>query len=130
MQIAISKWRENYGAGARGILLIFVEDEGRPGTHGDLLGDFAWRRMVDYKQIAKDKSFQQAITDALNETTDNHYTIDDLLFKFDRKAGCRMCPCSPGIVVKDKVNKDNNVKHCPSCCVTISGFSTTVGENN
>lgn len=83
---------------ANGVLRVFIEDhrpngEPRPGMK-NILADFAWRRTVTLADIKKDPTFHKVIAEYLK------CPVEELTFHFNRNAGCAMCPCSPGIVVK------------------------------
>jgi hypothetical protein len=85
---------------APGLLRVFVSDhrpngEPRPGME-NLLKDFAWRRSVKMTDVKKDVTFKKVIADFVQKP------VDDLLYRFNRHAGCAMCPCSPGILIQDK----------------------------
>lgn len=119
MNFEVEKVHHNYGGHcASGILLVFLKEEDRPIYNGDILGDFAWRRQVDYSGIAKNALFQKFILQVLKEKFQKEFTREEVSFRFDRKAGCRMCPCSPGIVVKSKIN--SNTTHLPYIYIKVN----------
>lgn len=97
---------DNYGGGASGILLIFFDY--RPFNRGELWEDFKWRHQVKY---TTDTNFRKEIVQVMGKKFGLRYNLGDLVFSFSKKAGCRMCPCSPGIVVKSKVG--DNSRNCP-----------------
>lgn len=79
-------------------------DIDRPINRGDVRGDIAWRRM-DHGKANKDK-----ILNALEPFfTEKAVTRDDItFFSYDTYAGCSMCPCSPGFVIKFSKNLDRS----------------------
>jgi hypothetical protein len=119
MSFEVTNVRYDYGGRcASGVLLVFPENEDRPILHGKIEEDFAWRRQVDYSGIAKNTLFQKFILQVLKEEFKREFTREEVSFRFDRKAGCRMCPCSPGIVVKSKISP--NTTHLPYIYVKVN----------
>ena len=93
-----------YGrGGARGCCLVFLElPEKRPIEQGNIMGDFIWRRQVDFKDYARDPKIKDFVVRYLNERYNMNLVAEDMQLSFSRKAGCRSCPCSPGLVLKYK----------------------------
>lgn len=94
----LSQAHDEYEGGKSGVCLVFID--GRPFDNGNLIEDFGWRRKVDYSDIARNEVFRKFVLQILKEKFRIELTLDETSFTFSRKAGCRMCPCSPGIVVR------------------------------
>jgi len=84
-------WRRYSGRKSSNIGIVFLDASDRPFEKGDIEGDFQWRRQVNYSKQAEDPEIISLVKVYFPEMT-------GLLFS--RKAGCKMCPCSPGLVVK------------------------------
>ena len=73
-------------------VLVFVE-VARPLTEGKILEDFEWRRTNTSPYPPK----------KVLEYVKAHLAASGLVpesIKYDHYAGCSMCPCSPGYVIK------------------------------
>lgn len=77
-------------------LIIFINEPKRPINKGDIDGDFIWRREISYSSLEKNQELIQIAAKQLN------CQLEDIKIKFSRKAGCSMCPCSPGLFVYKK----------------------------
>lgn len=88
--------RRKSGVSHRGQVMVFVPDPKRPGPFGNKKGtiadEFLWRRENEAPYPADD--IQVALAPVLAEIKMKVRKIT-----WDRKAGCGMCPCSPGYVV-------------------------------
>jgi len=84
--------RDNYDSKRRTLaqLIVFIKEE-RPIDKGDILGDFVWRRKVNYSSLAKNQELKNLIAQYLQ------VSVEEVKLKFSRNAGCSMCPCSPGL---------------------------------
>lgn len=76
-------------------IVVFVQTPDRPIDNGDVIGDFAWRRNHEAPLPAREvlelvKSYLEA----------NDYIAEGAFYS--RKAGCSMCPCSPGYIIRVK----------------------------
>lgn len=72
-------------------LLVFV-DLDRPFKQGEIIKDLIWRR--EHSKPFANNEILEAIAPYLNE---HGLTVERI--SYSRKAGCSMCPCSPGYVV-------------------------------
>ncbi len=75
------------------VAIVFVNEVERPIENGDILGDFAWRRNHRPPHHLKPQ-----VLELVSEALD--IPIDELRVEYNRKAGCSMCPCSPGFIVR------------------------------
>lgn len=72
-------------------VLCFV-DMDRPIMNGDVIGDFQWRR--DHKAPLTRKQALKYFSEIFQ-----NFGLEVEKVSYSRKAGCSMCPCSPGFVV-------------------------------
>lgn len=95
MSLEIEKVRDNYDlrGGHRGRVIVFADSK-RPFTSGNILDDFAWRR--SHEMPYPTKEILKVISPELKK-----YGISPTRITYNKKAGCSMCPCSPGYVVYD-----------------------------
>ncbi len=82
------------------VATVYLEDPKRPGPfgngEGDLFDEFAWRRTNSAPTPAKViKEFISPIL--IREGIDTPLTV-----RWNRYAGCSMCPCSPGYSITVK----------------------------
>ena len=77
-------------------ILVFVELGDRPGPfgngNGDLVDEFIWRRNHDH---LPPKQILEAVRPVLEAAG---YVVVSV--SYSDKAGCSMCPCSPGYLIK------------------------------
>jgi hypothetical protein len=73
-------------------IVVFVADPERPFDKGDLVGDFIWRR------VHKKKYSNEEILDAIEPVLASK-GLGVTKIRYDKYAGCSICPCSPGYVV-------------------------------
>lgn len=72
--------------------IVFIDEE-RPIDRGDIAEDLAWRRTVNYQSLTKNAALLALVAKEFKTT------VDKVTLSFSRKAGCSMCPCSPGLLV-------------------------------
>lgn len=87
------------GSGRRlkdAIALVFVSEQERPGG-SDFVEDFVWRRTHAEPAELKLAAARTALAGLGVESPP-----EDLRVDYDRKAGCSMCPCSPGFVIRSE----------------------------
>jgi hypothetical protein len=84
------KYNEQYKRGRKEIV-VFVNSN-RPFDKGDLVADFVWRQT--HKKPYSNKEILDAIEPVLESRG-----LDVVKIRYDKYAGCSMCPCSPGYVV-------------------------------
>jgi hypothetical protein len=96
VKLEIEKVNTNYDlrGGHRGRVIVFA-DWNRPFNKGDINADFAWRRT--HNMPYPKKEILAAIAEKLSE-----FKINPRRIIYSKKAGCSMCPCSPGYVIYDR----------------------------
>ena len=80
-------------------IIVFPPDDSRPGMK-DILGDFAWRRT--HSKPYNERDILNAVRDKIIRMGHRIKSI-----KYSKKAGCSMCPCSPGYII----NTDQDAYH-------------------
>lgn len=88
-----------------GDVMVFVNRLDRPGVK-DILGDFQWRR--EHAVKFSSKYILEVIAAVLKERG-----LEIVNLKYSRKAGCSMCPCSPGYVGYRK-SVNGSSRFCPA----------------
>ena len=79
------------------IATVYV-DRVRPlETGGTIVEDFEWRRSDQANCVPLDE-IEDVVREKLKELG-RDFSDKKLKVRFDRHAGCSMCPCSPGYVV-------------------------------
>ncbi len=91
-----------YGSKRWTAVVVYV-DTSRPLDKGDILGDFAWRRT--HSSPLPNEVVKRIITPTLQRLG---FDLTSIEVKYDRYAGCSMCPCSPGYTVKLIREKNNS----------------------
>jgi hypothetical protein len=94
-EITSAKWCNDQHIRHFGVAMVYI-DQGRPFNEGDLMGDFAWRREHE-PALTADEVLSLVREKLVEEGVKGEFRI-----KYDRKAGCGGCPCSPGYVVYNR----------------------------
>jgi len=100
----ISQIRHDYSGAKHTASIIVFPPESRPGM-SDILGDFAWRR--EHKKPFSEREILDAVRDTVIRLGHRIKSI-----KYSRKAGCSMCPCSPGFIIntdQDDYHRRNKI---------------------
>lgn len=89
------KYTKDYRHNRKSVLL-FIDGERPLNNGGNPIDDIIWRRTHD--QPLSNETVKKLLTEMAFE----EFPQTVVSVKYDRKAGCTMCPCSPGYVITIK----------------------------
>ena len=92
MKLEVEKVQDYELRGGHSGRVIVFADSNRPISKGDIVGDFSWRST--HKTLFPKKQ----ILDLVKPILDSKGIIPTRI-SYSRKAGCSICPCSPGYII-------------------------------
>lgn len=101
--IETCEWQPSDGIRHYGKAIVFLSQD-RPFSKGDIVGDLVWRR--EHQPALSPNDVLTLCREKLEEAGIRNPTI-----KYNRKAGCSMCPCSPGYVIYDGGNEQKRIPY-------------------